>query len=358
MKRFKIDHIDPLGQGVYKDEESIYFIPKTLPEETGTFSVIRSKKGVHFGQLDQIDQASPDRITPECQHFTSCSGCHYQHTNREIENELKLKNYQRLLDSINIDLPIRILNSSDRTGYRNRVQIHYDIKQNKFGFIKSHSRDITPIENCILATQKIQKEIKKLTTNNLWIEFAKKENKNRGHVEIYEFENKISIAWNQSYAHKGFSQVNMDVNKLVQKEVAKICSGQGNVLDLFGGNGNLVKELNAHMKVTVDTFTNAKDGIVFNLFQDNALEKFKRLNTLQFNTLILDPPRSGFKDLYQWVQHYQPQKLLYISCNPSTMIRDLKHLPENYAPELVYMIDFFPSTYHYEAAILLNRRAI
>ena len=89
MKKFKIDHIDPLGQGVFKEGDEIYFIPKTLPDETGEFEILKSKKGVHFGQLESLDHKNAERIEPECPHYQECSGCHFQHTNRE--NELNFK---------------------------------------------------------------------------------------------------------------------------------------------------------------------------------------------------------------------------------------------------------------------------
>ena len=51
MSKFLIDHIDPLGQGVFKQNDQIYFIPKTLPGETGQFEVLKSKKGVRTSKL-------------------------------------------------------------------------------------------------------------------------------------------------------------------------------------------------------------------------------------------------------------------------------------------------------------------
>ena len=75
MKEFIIDHIDPLGQGVFKEDEKIYFIPKTLPGESGTFEVKKSSKGVHFGQLKDLSKTSPDRIQAECKFFEKCGGC-------------------------------------------------------------------------------------------------------------------------------------------------------------------------------------------------------------------------------------------------------------------------------------------
>ena len=88
---FKIDHLDPLGQGVSK-ENKITFIEKTLPGEIGSAEVYRKAKGVIFGRLtnpDKLEVESPDRIKPECPHFHECRGCQYLHT--DYNNEIVFK---------------------------------------------------------------------------------------------------------------------------------------------------------------------------------------------------------------------------------------------------------------------------
>ena len=87
MNKFLIDHIDPLGQGVFKQDDQVFFIPKTLPGETGDFVIDKKSKGVHFGTCTQITNKSPERITPDCPHFDQCNGCHFLHTH--YQNELK-----------------------------------------------------------------------------------------------------------------------------------------------------------------------------------------------------------------------------------------------------------------------------
>ena len=79
--QFKIDHMDPLGQGVYKSDDQVFFIPKTLPGEEGEFRINKKRKGVHFCSLAKLTSTSDQRITPVCPHFEECNGCHYLHTN-------------------------------------------------------------------------------------------------------------------------------------------------------------------------------------------------------------------------------------------------------------------------------------
>ena len=74
---FSIDHLDPLAQGVSKNEDDIYFISNTLPEEQGTATIDRQKKNIFFGRVnseEDIEEKSPKRVTPECPHFFHVMG--------------------------------------------------------------------------------------------------------------------------------------------------------------------------------------------------------------------------------------------------------------------------------------------
>ena len=74
------------------------------------------------------------------------------------------------------------------------------------------------------------------------------------------------------------------------------------------------------------------------------------------STVLVDPPRSGFKQLNEWVDYLQPKDILYVSCQPTTMVRDLNNLLDQYSIDTIYLIEFFPGTYHFEGAIKLNKK--
>ena len=99
MNKFLIDHIDPLGQGVFKEDGQVYFIPKTLPGESGEFKINKSSKGVNFATCTKLETKSPDRTISECEFFDECNGCHYLHTSYEKEIEFKILSYQKILSN-------------------------------------------------------------------------------------------------------------------------------------------------------------------------------------------------------------------------------------------------------------------
>lgn len=363
MNNFLIDHIDPLGQGVHKEEDKIFFIPKTLPGESGSFIITKKSKGVHFGKCTQIHNASSLRIKPECIHYEECNGCHFLHTNYENELGFKLKTYRKILSSLKVldgTDKIKVISNHQRFKYRNRIQLHYDQPRRLLGFKKKHSKDILPIKECIVTNKNIQDEISNFTNNDAWISKMPSNSPARGHVELYDFNDKVHITWNDRYASQGFSQVNEAVNELLKQEIQNLFRKRDlKVLDLFGGGGNLVELLDCQEKLSVDLYPHGVKNAQFldlDLFKENALEVFKKSNQQSFNTLILDPPRSGFKALDQWVNHIQPQEILYVSCQPSTMVRDLQDLINHYSIESIYMIEFFPGTHHFEGVIKLNKK--
>lgn len=360
---FIIDHIDPLGQGVFKNAEDVFFIPKTLPGETGTFQVTRSTKGVHFGELITIDSKSEQRQESLCPHFDKCNGCAYLHTSLENEQKYKLGHFTRMLNlglGIELkDLEIELITNNERFGYRNRVQLHYCKRLKVIGFKAAKSKQIVPIANCLLASEKVQEKIKELTNKNTWLSMLPKGSPAQGHLEVFERNSKVKLNWNKNYAQGGFLQVNEKVNELFLDVVKSIFSKtQQSILDLFGGEGNLVKNLEAK-SLSVDIYPSgreSKNKFNLDLFKPNALAEFKSLNIQKFDSLIIDPPRSGFSHLDSWTQELDFEEILYVSCHPSTMIRDLRKVIDKFKVKRVLLLDFFPGTHHFEAAVYLTKK--
>jgi 23S rRNA (uracil1939-C5)-methyltransferase len=365
--QFKIQSLDSLGQGVSKENGEIVFIPKTLPGEEGIAKIIATKKKVAFGSLQNLTKVSDSRIDSECPHYSLCGGCHYLHTN--YENEINLKK-QAMIDiferqhGIEIQSKLEILNSQERFSYRNRVQLHYDLNTEKLGFRSQETKEILEVPNCLLPDSEVAKEVSKLYKDQSWKKLAKK--KKQGHIEIYHRNNKVDIVANERYAFSGFSQVNIPMNELllshIEGKFSQIDFKNKYALDIFGGNGNLTAKLEVETLVvdaTPEKFINLRNQHQsyqrIDLFKDNSLELLKNHVSKQPDLLMVDPPRSGFKQLDLFTQEFNPQHIIYVSCNPQSLARDLKNLGENYELEKVFMVDFFPGTKHFESMVFLKR---
>jgi len=255
---------------------------------------------------------------------------------------------------------IEIIKSPNRLHYRNRIQLHYHQKSSSLGFKEKGGRKILPVPHCMIMNKNVSEKYQWLLKN--WKkEVTKKRLPPSGHVEIYDLNDVVQVSWNKPYADQGFSQVNSDTNEVMIKTLHDYFQTRSkNILDLFGGAGNLTNIFNQKMqnRLCIDLYPDKKRNEEFfhlNLFQENALEEFKTNKTNDFDTIFVDPPRSGFKDLPSWVNHFNPKYIAYISCHPATMIRDLKPIMGQYLTKKTYLIDLFPGTFHYEAMIFLEK---
>ena len=339
---FKIDHIDPLGQGVFKEGENVYFIPKTLPNETGTARILKKKKKIHFCELIKLDNEAQERTNSICPHYEKCTGCHFLHTDYESELNFKLKTYKRILSKLEAT-DIKLIKSPERMNYRNRIQLHRNRK--KIGFFKYQSRDVIEVPNCKIIVPELKKELSKVYQERPHF---------KEHIELYFKDGEVTRTHDLRYAQGGFTQVNQAANKLMLDEVAKIIPDKDlSIIDLFAGNGNISDVLNYKTRMCIDKYPESyADFINLDLYAPHALNE---LRESEIDLLILDPPRAGFKELNAWVKKFKPKKVLYISCHPMTMTRDLGELDSHYKIKQTYLIDLFPSTYHFEGMILLER---
>lgn len=347
--KFKIDHLDPLGQGVYKREDQVYFIPKTLPGESGSAIVKKSRKGVHFAALTELIDKSSQRTLPQCKHYQKCQGCSYLHM--EYSDELNFKKLALAKHLSRVTHPeIELYPCGHRFGYRNRIQLHYNKKQHKLGYIDSYDKSILNIEHCPLGNEKVQKIHKQLLAS--WVSLVPGHS-NQGHVEI----DANGIHWNESYSHGGFTQVNDEINQVLTELVAS----EGNaiaptsVLDLFSGRGNLSHKISCQNKTLID-YSNydIPNYFAMDLYSENTLYDFsQKMGPKKFDLIIIDPPRKGFFMLGQWLEKFPSKRVIYVSCNPATLTRDLQSITSGVISS-VKLLDMFPGTHHFETLVSID----
>jgi len=374
MVDFIIDHLDPMGQGVSKrispkKQSTITFIPKALPGEQGSARIIKSSKGVEFAELQTLTKTSIQRITPECEHYAQCSGCDYLHISYADELVYKKSALLFLLRSFNLaDKDIELIAAPQRFGYRNRVQLHYRHKY--IGLVDSNSDRILEVPNCRLLREELKPAFDNLYADKNWSAVHKgAEGKNKdGHCEISLRNGEASIEWDAPYASGGFTQVNEQMNDKLRQWLQNRFSAEKftSVLDLFAGNGNLSDVLltsSEVKRIMVDSYTEQRSAssdpqfVKQDLFADDALERFSHRSKLKkIDLLLLDPPRKGFPAVVEWVKRFKPEHIVYVSCNPATLARDLQSLVLNNKLKIrnVVLLDMFPGTRHFETVVILQ----
>ncbi len=360
----EISHLDSLGQGVAKKDGEIYFIKKTLPGERVIASFLAKSKGVHFYKLNEIAEQSPARQNPECLHFKECGGCDFLHIKYDDEIKIKKDQFERLFQKVQRTTQEVIIHIAPRRySYRNRIQLHYNKKDKVIGLLNL-DRQIFNLISCPVANELVNSQINQLMEKQKWLEYVKN-GPNSGHIEVYN--QKFSV--NKPYADGGFTQVFEEMNDVLKSIVmleANKLDTKNTVVDLFGGNGNLSTNLSFHKKWIIDFYSKvpqSSDKMIFS-HQDiysndaiNALSKLKtKLRLPDVDLLIIDPPRSGLKNLKEFIQLFFPKKIIYVSCQATSLIRDIKELPASFEISNLHLVDLFPGTHHYETVLIINRK--
>lgn len=167
-----------------------------------------------------------------------------------------------------------------------------------------------------------------------------------------------------------FLQVNEDVQNRIYEDIQKLVSTKENVLNAYGGTGLLAAILakRAHKVFSVEINKSAaRDCVV--LFENNDISNAisicgdcrveipKILKTDKIDCLVVDPPRAGVeKSILETIKKTDISEIIYLSCNPQTLIRDLKILQESYYIDVVQPYDMFPQTCHIETLVKLIKK--
>jgi 23S rRNA (uracil1939-C5)-methyltransferase len=422
------------GKGISFINDKPVFIDGALMGETVRFKYTGKRKKVMEGVVEEVLQASPDRVEPGCEFFSICGGCSLQHLSHEkqleVKQQLLLDNLLRLghVQAQQILPPL----TAAIWGYRRkaRLGVRYVNKKQKLliGFREKRSNFLSDMSSCDVLHPSIGKRLDKLSdiimqlscyTQIPQIEvsvgdkvaslvirhlqdltdedkeklkiFAKKYAFNlylqaAGPDSIkllYPEENKLQrlsyllpeYQIEQHFNVTDFTQVNMIINRQMIDLALSLLDLQEHhqVLDLFCGLGNFT--LPIARKVAQVTGVEGSDELVIrakqnaldngienadfysaNLFIDSGKEDFKGLQWAQkqYDRILLDPARSGAKEIIEYLPRFKAKVVVYVSCNPATLARDADIMVNQHGYKLVKagIMDMFPHTAHVESIAL------
>ena len=149
---------------------------------------------------------------------------------------------------------------------------------------------------------------------------------------------------------------------------AAMLTGKERVLDAYCGTGTIGLSMADHarnvtgVELERSSFEDAKfnaraNGIKNAFFRNEDATEFMEMSKAKFEVVVLDPPRKGTTPQFiRAVEHKAPERVVYISCDPSTLARDLKMFNASYEIESVQGVDMFPGTHHVETVVAMHRR--
>ena len=385
----KIKNLNHQGKGIGNYNGKVIFIPNALPGEEVEFELINEKKKYGTGKVVNYLTTSKDRITPSCSYYYECGGCQLSHLKYEKQLEFKKDTLINLLKKYaDLDIVPRVIKSKP-FNYRNKITLK--VINYKWGYYKEKSHQLVEIDNCLLAKEAINKLLEnkkflKIKNGELIIRcnhfdelLIQIKSKSKVEVDIEGLSklNVIGIILNdkpllgQKYLIEKINNLNYQINyenffqlnNEVLKEVFNILNNKtyNTVLDLYCGAGTLGIAINKQKLFGIESSKSSiASAIVNNKLnnQNNAYivgdaSKIKDIDNIA--TVIIDPPRSGMND--KTLNHLldkKPKEIIYMSCNPITLARDLKELKSVYEIKETYLLDMFPQTYHIESLVIMN----
>ena len=428
--RLSIEKLVYGGDGLAHADGNTVFVPYVLPGEEVRAGTKSKRKKLIWAELLEVISPAKERSKAKCAHFQKCGGCHYQHISVDEQLRLKkdiLRETLSRLGGITWDGAIAE-HSAEPYGYRNRAQ--WAVRSGMpraLGYFLPESSVIVPIDECPVLSPGLAhtfaqlqemaragrlpegiQEIEafadsadeKIALNVAFEKFLKPaaelasifqsalpqieslllldKKKNRFELTGPGFLTHDVCGYKFRVSHLSFFQVNRFLIEDLLKTVTANAHGAV-ALDLYSGVGfftlplaktfEKVVSVDANLAATRDLYANAEIAGVTIVSHNAHAEEFLKKTEEKPDFVVLDPPRAGLgAETAEKLADLGAQELVYLSCDPSTLARDLAVLtgssrkPKEIAgPSIRYEItemhlfDLFPQTFHIETLVRLRR---
>jgi 23S rRNA (uracil1939-C5)-methyltransferase len=346
------------GKGVAREQGKAVFVPCTIEGELASAEIVREKKQFAEAELVEVKESSPHRVEPQCPYFGRCGGCAYQHISYEHQLAIKWRQVRDALQRIGKlkDVPMRpIIPSPRQYAYRNRITVH--AQDGAIGFFRRDSHRLIDVERCPISSDEVNRALAELRARPYVRD---------GHYTL-----------RPTSEPPVFAQTNKEVADALRALVVDLVPpDQGVLIDAYCGAGFFAKALLDKFERVIgidwDKFAidaakenaTAKETYIAGDVEDveAAVSAFtssdvqpRALGTSAATTMIVDPPALGLSaNVRKAILELSPPMLIYVSCNPPTLARDLRELQEKFIIESVTPLDMFPQTAEIEVAASLR----
>jgi tRNA/tmRNA/rRNA uracil-C5-methylase (TrmA/RlmC/RlmD family) len=357
----RIEDIAFGGEGVARMSDFVVFVPFVLTGEEVEAEIAEVKKRFARAKLLRVLVPSPERVIPPCPYFGECGGCQYQHIDYPAQLRIKQKQISDLFQRVGgfphaVVAPM--IGCPQPYHYRNRVMVRSQWDKPKqglnVGFLRYDNRLVIDVEECKIAEPALNQQLKELRRNP----------PPRGGLKVV-----LRIPpENWELPPDSFFQNNFFLLPALVETVRAALRSHGSrcLIDTYCGVGFFSIELadlvERYAGVEVDRpaikaarANAARRGrsngeFISGRTEDNLPDLLRKFDPAR-TTLILDPPRTGCPPhSLQQLRRVRPGQIIYVSCHPATLARDLNVLCAEGVFELVRVtpLDMFPQTQHVE----------
>jgi 23S rRNA (uracil1939-C5)-methyltransferase len=333
------------GKGVGRVNGKAAFVPFVIDSETVCARITCEHKRFIEAELERVEKVSPHRVGPRCPYFGRCGGCVYQHIDYEHQLTIKSRQVEQTLARLGgiSNPPMRpIIPAPLEYGYRNRITVH--VLDGVVGFFRRESNTLLDIEHCPISSDAVNARLTQLRAQH----------PRDGHYSLRDGD-----------GARIFTQANDAVAQAMLELVERLLeTSTGTLIDAYCGAGFFTKRLRTrfdnivgidwdrHAIAAAQREANAKEQYVAG---DVEIELSRRLQSSRCDALIVDPPAAGLSSgVRAAITQLPPARLIYVSCNPATLARDLRDLRQAFTVDSITPLDMFPQTAEIEVVAELS----
>ncbi len=400
------------GDGVGRIDGKACFVPYSVPGDRVLALVLRDGKKSMRAKIVKVLGESAHRREPVCPLFGKCGGCQWMHVEYAVQLEAKRQIVERAVGVA----PVEMRPSALDTGYRRLARLHWAPGEARgdgwsLGFVGVGGKNVLQVNRCPVLVSALDGCLEPLASalasvaNRVEVRLSaggdqvvcQVDSPDALSSEAYEQLRSLvpspldGIVLNVDGIRGevgrggvivpgpggmelfvpggGFGQANEAVNSDLVSTVGRWVKelGQQHALELFAGTGNLSVAIAPHVSKLITAELDARacsaarknlssvGGATVTVNEGEALEVYLR-HRRRAQLVVLDPPRTGHRDLCREMAKGDHAAIIYVSCDPATLSRDLAILEDGgYKPTRVCGFDMFPQTSHVETAVLLAR---
>ncbi|MGD0205978.1 MAG: class I SAM-dependent RNA methyltransferase [Dehalococcoidia bacterium] len=373
------------GGAIARHDGQVVFAAYGIPGEEAVVEIERRSKDYLMGRVVEVLSPSPHRVEAPCPYFRTCGGCQWQHIDYPFQAELKARIVAEQLRRIGKfeEPPVAAtIAAEERWHYRNHARFSVD-RQGQLSFVSLLRRRFVRIDHCRIMHPWINGVLERLQgkcagLHQVAIRYGVRTGQALIHPSLKAIDDSIPSG-QTSYEEEllgrrfrisgaSFFQVNTrQAEVLIEVVREKLALAHDQLLlDAYAGVGTFAVLLAPYVKTAIaieespaavaDAVIN-QAGIKNIVFYQGKVERVLAEIPGHLDAAILDPPRVGcHPDAIAAVLKRPPARLVYVSCDPATLARDLRALCEGgYRLHEVQPVDMFPQTFHIECVATLVR---
>lgn len=396
----------------------VLFVRGAVPGDRAEVEVRERRRNHAFADVVRLEHSSPHRRQPPCPIAGRCGGCPWQQIGYEFQLAAKRDIVSEQLARVaGLTPEVAAVAPSPRVyGYRRRIKLR--VEAGRVGFYAGGTHDLVQIAHCALAESGVDAMIgaaaalaRRLAAGLRRLEIVARHDAADGVVLLGEYEGRWPVTFDtvctewlastprcaglemrgRGWLHRwgdmgiacapeadlelpldaaAFTQVNPIANRtLVATVIALLGEVAGHdVLEAYAGAGNFSAPL-ARRGARVSAVEQspaacrsarqaaARAEFPWSVEEGTVGAVLDRLAAAgaRYDSVLLDPPRGGAAEAIPALLRIDAPRLVYVSCDPSTLARDLKALAARYRITAVRPIDMFPHTYHVETVVRCDR---